>query len=87
LFNHRTRAQHWSEHFGSLRRDRFVHYIGLYLTDTENWHPNFTWGLTLFLVLVLPSVFGALDLVTDMIFISWGTTGLREDFRWVLIRS
>jgi hypothetical protein len=32
-------------------------------------------------VLVLPAVLLDFDLVADMLFISWGTTRLQEDFR------
>jgi hypothetical protein len=42
--------------------------------------------LTILLVLVLPAPFSWLDLIADMLFISWGTTRLQKDFRDVLIQ-
>jgi hypothetical protein len=43
-------------------------------------------ALTILLVLIIPAPFAWLDLVADMIFISWGTTRLQKDFRDVLIQ-
>jgi hypothetical protein len=43
-------------------------------------------GLTILLVLILPSILSWLDLVADMLFISWGTARLQKDFRDVLIQ-
>jgi hypothetical protein len=43
-------------------------------------------GLTILLVLIVPSMLSWLDLVADMLFISWGTARLQKDFRDVLIQ-
>ncbi len=43
--------------------------------------PGLAPGLTVLAVLILPTLLYRFDLVADMLFISWGTTRLREDFR------
>jgi hypothetical protein len=43
--------------------------------------PGLAPALTILAVLILPSVLVHFDLVADMLFISWGTTRLQEDFR------
>lgn len=43
-------------------------------------------ALTIIFVLILPSLLSWLDLVADILFISWATTRLQEDFRQILIR-
>jgi len=43
-------------------------------------------ALTIIFVLILPSLFAWLDLVVDLLFISWATARLQEDFRQVLIQ-
>jgi hypothetical protein len=42
-------------------------------------------ALTILFVLVLPSCLYRFDLVADMLFVSWGTTKLQQDFRWLVL--
>ena len=61
-----------------------VGWSGMWLALTMK-KPILAPALTILLVLVLPSCLYRLDLVVDMLFISWGTTQLQQDFRWVAL--
>lgn len=55
-------------------------WFGMWLGLTGR-KPGLAPGLTILAVLILPTFLYRFDLVADMLFISWGTTRLREDFR------
>ncbi len=55
-------------------------WFGMWLALTVR-KPGLAPGLTVLAVLILPAIFSDFDLVADMLFISWGTTRLQEDFR------
>jgi hypothetical protein len=55
-------------------------WFGMWLALTAR-KPGLTPGLTILAVLILPAMLSDFDLVADMLFISWGTTRLQEDFR------
>jgi ABC-type transport system involved in cytochrome c biogenesis permease component len=55
-------------------------WFGMWLALTLRT-PGVAPGLTVFAVLILPMLLSQFSLVTDMLFISWGTTRLQEDFR------
>jgi hypothetical protein len=55
-------------------------WFGMWLALTVRT-PGVAPGLTIFAVLILPMLLSQFSLVTDMLFISWATTRLQEDFR------
>ena len=55
-------------------------WLGMWLALTVR-RPGLAPALTILAVLILPAMLSDFDLVADMVFISWGTTGLQEDFR------
>ena len=55
-------------------------WFGMWLALTVR-RPGLAPGLTILAVLILPAILSDFDLVADMLFISWGTTRLQEDFR------
>jgi hypothetical protein len=55
-------------------------WFGTWLALTAR-KPGLAPALTILAVLVLPSMLSHFDLVADMLFISWGSTHLQEDFR------
>ncbi len=55
-------------------------WFGMWLALTAR-RPGLAPGLTILAVLILPAMLSDFDLVADMLFISWGTTRLQEDFR------
>jgi hypothetical protein len=59
-------------------------WFGMWLALTMK-RPVLAPALTILLVLVLPACLYRLDLVADMFFISWGTTQLQQDFRWLVL--
>lgn len=63
-----------------------VGWLGMWLGLTMK-RGNLAPGLTILFVLILPSIFSWLALAIDMFFISWGSTRLREDVRWILSRQ
>ncbi len=61
-----------------------IGWFGMWLALTTK-RPALAPALTILFVLVLPSCLYRLDLVVDMLFISWGTTKLQQDFRWLVL--
>jgi ABC-type transport system involved in multi-copper enzyme maturation permease subunit len=61
-----------------------VGWFGMWLALTMK-RPVLAPALTILFVLVLPSCLYRLDLVADMLFVSWGTTRLQQDFRWLVL--
>ncbi len=61
-----------------------VGWFGMWLALTMK-RPVLAPALTILFVLVLPSCLYRLDLVADMLFVSWGTTQLQQDFRWLVL--
>ena len=61
-----------------------VGWFGMWLALTMK-RPVLAPALTILFVLVLPSCLYRLDLVADMLFVSWGTTQLQQDFRWLAL--
>jgi ABC-type transport system involved in multi-copper enzyme maturation permease subunit len=61
-----------------------VGWFGMWLALTT-YRPALAPALTMLFVLVLPSCLFRLDLVADMLFVSWGTTRLQQDFRWLVL--
>jgi hypothetical protein len=61
-----------------------VGWFGMWLALTTK-KPALAPALTILFVLVLPSCLYRLDLVADMLFVSWGTTQLQQDFRWLVL--
>jgi len=61
-----------------------VGWFGMWLALTMK-KPVLAPALTILFVLVLPSCLYRLDLVADMLFVSWGTTQLQRDFRWLVL--
>jgi ABC-type transport system involved in multi-copper enzyme maturation permease subunit len=61
-----------------------VGWFGMWLALTIK-RPVLAPALTILFVLVLPSCLYRLDLVADMLFVSWGTTQLQQDFRWLVL--
>jgi hypothetical protein len=59
-------------------------WFGMWLALTTK-RPVLAPALTILFVLVLPSCLYRLDLVADMLFVSWGTTQLQQDFRWLVL--
>ena len=59
-------------------------WFGMWLALTMK-RPVLAPALTILFVLVLPSCLYRLDLVADMLFVSWGTTQLQQDFRWLVL--
>ena len=59
-------------------------WFGMWLALTTK-KPALAPALTILFVLVLPSCLYRLDLVADMLFVSWGTTQLQQDFRWLVL--
>ena len=55
-------------------------WFGMWLALTGR-KPGLAPVLTILAVLILPTFLYRFDLVADMLFVSWGTTRLREDFR------
>ena len=55
-------------------------WFGMWLALTVRT-PAVAPGLTIFAVLILPMLLSQFSLVTDMLFISWSTTRLQQDFR------
>jgi len=55
-------------------------WFGMWLALTAR-RPGLAPGLTILAVLILPAILSDFDLVANMLFISWGTTRLQEDFR------
>lgn len=49
--------------------------------------PALAGGLTILLVLVIPSMLCGLGIFADLFFFLWGYTKLRPDFRWTLMRQ
>jgi hypothetical protein len=61
-----------------------VGWFGMWLALTLK-RPVLAPALVILFVLVLPSCLYRLDLVADMLFVSWGTTQLQRDFRWLVL--
>ena len=61
-----------------------VGWFGMWLALTTK-KPALAPALTILFVLVLPSCLYRLDLVADMLLVSWGTTQLQQNFRWLVI--
>ena len=61
-----------------------VGWFGMWLALTMK-RPVLAPALTILFVLVFPSCLYRLDLVADMLFVSWGTTQLQQDFRWLVL--
>jgi hypothetical protein len=60
-----------------------VGWFGMWLSLTMK-RSNLAIALTILLVLLLPCLLYPFDIVADMLFISWGTTRLQRDFRYLL---
>jgi ABC-type transport system involved in cytochrome c biogenesis permease component len=61
-----------------------VGWFGMWLALTTK-KPVLAPALTILFVLVLPSCLYRLDLVADMLFVSWGATQLQQNFRWLVL--
>ncbi len=61
-----------------------VGWFGMWLALTLR-RPVLAPALTILFVLILPSCLYRLDLVADMLFVSWSTTQLQRDFRWLVL--
>jgi hypothetical protein len=59
-------------------------WFGMWLALTMK-KPVLAPPLTILFVLILPACLYRLDLVADMLFVSWGTTQLQRDFRWLVL--
>lgn len=59
-------------------------WFGMWLALTMK-RPVLAPALTILFVLVLPACLYRLDLAADMLFVSWGTTRLQQDFRWLVL--
>ena len=57
-------------------------WFGMWLALTVR-KPGLAPALTILAVLILPALLFRFDLVADMLFISWGTTRFRGEFRWL----
>jgi hypothetical protein len=68
--------------FGLFTDILAIGWFGMWLALTVR-KPGLAPGLTILLVLILPTLLGPFDLVADMLFISWGTACAQEEFRWV----
>jgi ABC-type transport system involved in multi-copper enzyme maturation permease subunit len=63
-----------------------VAWVGLWLSLSMR-KPGFAPAVTILVVLILPTMLCWLDLLVDIILISWATSRLQLDFRWVLARK
>jgi hypothetical protein len=61
-----------------------VGWFGMWLALTMK-RPVLAPALTILFVLVLPTFLYRFDLVADILFVSWGTTQLQQDFRWLVL--
>ena len=61
-----------------------VGWFGMWLALTIK-RPVLAPALTILFVLVLPTCLYRFDLVADILFVSWGTTQLQQDFRWLVL--
>jgi hypothetical protein len=61
-----------------------VGWFGMWLALTMR-RPALAPALTILFVLVLPACLYRFDLVADILFVSWGTTQLQQDFRWLVL--
>jgi ABC-type transport system involved in multi-copper enzyme maturation permease subunit len=61
-----------------------VGWFGMWLALTIK-RPVLAPALTILFVLVLPACLYRMDLVADMLFVSWGTSRLQQDFRWLVL--
>ena len=59
-----------------------IGWFGMWLALTVR-KPGVAPALTILAVLILPAMLSRFDLVADMLFISWGTTRFRGEFRWL----
>jgi hypothetical protein len=61
-----------------------VGWFGMWLALTLK-RPVLAPALTILFVLVLPACLYRFDLVADILFVSWGTNQLQQDFRWLVL--